>query len=267
MAKRSLCVGINDYPGTKMDLNGCVNDAKDWRSLLETRGYAATSLHDAEATRARVLDALKNLLAGAGDGDSLVFTFSGHGSWLPDANSDEPDARDEMMCPYDVMEDKYLLDDDLNELFLTKPAGARLYVIADCCHSGSVVRYAPAPAAAGAETVPMKARFLPPYVFARGDRDFERAIDRAAGTPAPTKMQYQALLFSGCQDTEFSYDTAFKGRPNGAFTRTAIDVLKDATIASPRALYDAIRQKLPSRLLPQTPQLFGDETAKTGPLF
>jgi hypothetical protein len=172
-----------------------------------------------------------------------------------------------MMCPYDVMEDRYLLDDDLHETFLTKAEGARLYVIADCCHSGSVVRHAPAPLSAGATAPVLKARFLPPYVFARGNRLLERAIDRAAGTPAPTKLQYSALLFSGCQDTEFSYDTAFKGRPNGAFTRTAIDVLQDATIASPKSLYDGIRRRLPSSVFPQTPQLFGSDAAKLGSLF
>ena len=31
MAKRALCIGINDYPGTGSDLAGCVNDAHDWR--------------------------------------------------------------------------------------------------------------------------------------------------------------------------------------------------------------------------------------------
>jgi hypothetical protein len=51
MAKRALCVGINDYPGADMDLNGCVNDAMDWQSLLESRGYQVTRLLDSEATR------------------------------------------------------------------------------------------------------------------------------------------------------------------------------------------------------------------------
>ena len=95
----------------------------------------------------------------------------------------------------------------------------------------------------------------------------ERAIDRAVNTPADTKLEYPALLFSGCRDTEFSYDTSFNGRPNGAFTRTAIDALRDPSIASPRALYDAIRLRLPAPTLPQTPQLFGSRQAKTGPLF
>jgi hypothetical protein len=29
MAKKVLCIGINDYPGTDSDLSGCVNDAND----------------------------------------------------------------------------------------------------------------------------------------------------------------------------------------------------------------------------------------------
>jgi hypothetical protein len=265
MIKRALCVGINDYPGANMDLAGCVNDAKDWQALLEGRGYRVARLHDGEATRARLVEALTELMTGAAEGDSLVFTFSGHGSWLPDDDRDEPDARDEMLCTSDVMQDQYLLDDDLHRLFSMKTPGARLYVIADCCHSGSVVRYAPAPAQP--DSSPIKARFLPPYLFARGDRALERALDRAVSTPAPTKLHYPALLFSGCQDHEFSYDTSFGGRPNGAFTRTAIDALQDLAITTPRAWHEAIRQHLPSPSLPQTPQLFGSREAKHGPLF
>ena len=146
MSQRALCVGINDYPGTNMDLAGCVNDARDWQALLEARGYHVDPLHDGEATRARIVEALTSIIGSAAEGDSVVFMFAGHGSWLPDDNGDEPDARDEMMCPVDVMQEQYLLDDDLNKIFCAKRAGARLYVIADCCHSGSVVRYAPPPA-------------------------------------------------------------------------------------------------------------------------
>jgi hypothetical protein len=265
MANRAVCVGINDYPGTNMDLAGCVNDAIDWQQLLEGRGYQVEALHDREATRSRIVDALETLVAQAGDDEAVVFTFSGHGSWLPDDDRDEPDARDEMLCPYDVMKERYLLDDDLYAIFCAKHAGSRIFMIADSCHSGSVSRYAAAPAEP--DRVPAKARFLPPYVFARGNRLLERAIDRAINTPAPTKLRYPAVLFSGCQDTEFSYDTSFGGRPNGAFTRVAIDALRDGSITTPRALHDAVRQKLPAPSLPQTPQLFASRGAKVGRLF
>ncbi len=62
MANRAICVGINDYPGTNMDLAGCVNDAKDWQALLERRGYRVDALHDREATRARIVDALRTAI-------------------------------------------------------------------------------------------------------------------------------------------------------------------------------------------------------------
>jgi hypothetical protein len=261
MPQRALCVGINDYAGSTMDLAGCVNDARDWQALLEARGYHVDSLHDGDATRARIVDALTSMIASATDQDSIVFMFAGHGSWLPDASGDEPDERDEMMCPVDVMQERYLLDDDLNRIFSAKREGVRLYVIADCCNSGSVTRYAPAGGP------PMKARFLPPYVFARGNQRFERAIDRAARAPAPAKQSYPALLFSGCQDSEFSYDASFSNRPNGVFTRTAIDVLKDTRITSPRGFHEAVRKLLPSTSFPQTPQLFGSKEAQLGPLF
>jgi hypothetical protein len=65
-----------------------------------------------------------------------------------------------------------------------------------------------------------------------------------------------ALLISGCADTEFSYDASFAGRPNGAFTRVALDALSklggDATYAD---WHTAIRATLPSADYPQTPQL------------
>ena len=37
MARKALCVGINDYPGNESDLRGCVNDARAWAELLVER--------------------------------------------------------------------------------------------------------------------------------------------------------------------------------------------------------------------------------------
>lgn len=264
MAKHALTVGINDYPGTDMDLAGCVNDAHDWRDLLQSRHFVVTSLYNQEATRARLIEALAELIGGADEGDTLVFHFSGHGSWLPDQSHDEPDERDEMLCPYDVMDDQFLMDDDLYGLFCAKTEGVRLFVIADCCHSGSVVRLVRPDADAA---VYVKPRFLPPEVFIRGDVTLERAIDKTKRKPAPMKARYPAVLLSGCRDTEFSYDTAFNGRPNGAFTRTAIDAFVSGRVASPKAWHAAVRAKLPTSLTPQTPQLYGSEADLDGPLF
>jgi tetratricopeptide (TPR) repeat protein len=102
MAKRVLCIGINDYPGTANDLAGCVNAAQDWAVALQTRGFTVRGLVDHEATKANMLAAVQELIGGAAPGDSLVITCSGHGTFVPDASGDEPDACDEGLCPYAI---------------------------------------------------------------------------------------------------------------------------------------------------------------------
>ena len=177
-SRRALCVGINDYPGTGSDLAGCVNDARDWQRVLEQRGYQVAVLLDGRATRANVSTALATLIGEASPGDSLVFTFSGHGSWLPDESGDEPDGRDEMLCPHDVGRGQYLMDDDMAEIFGRKPPGARLYFISDSCHSGTVARFMPSPLPRSVQRKLPRPRFLPPAAFSEVP---ERAGRGAAG--------------------------------------------------------------------------------------
>jgi hypothetical protein len=264
MAKRALCVGINDYPGTGSDLSGCVNDANDWTKVLNARGYEVKTLLDKQATRQALVDALTELVSTARAGDALVFTFSGHGSWLPDDDGDEPDGRDEMLCPYDINQEHYLMDDDLAEIFKKKQKDVLLYFISDSCHSGSVARFAPDPLAS-ANRMP-KIRLLPPLEFVK-DPDIRDRIPLAMRAPSSSRGEvYPALLLSGCKDVEFSYDADFGGRPNGAMTRAAIEELKNNP-ATPQDWFKAIRKRLPSQQYPQTPQLFGGPKAKKGPMF
>src|SRR5262245_37963311 len=122
MAKKALCVGINDYPyGDENDLNGCLNDARDWATLLKTQYNFTdiTTILDAQASKGNVLAGLKNLLAGAKSGDVLVFTNSSHGTYIADMDGDEP-KYDEAICPYDV-NDNLIIDDELRELFANLP--------------------------------------------------------------------------------------------------------------------------------------------------
>ena len=264
MANRALCVGINDYPGTNSDLSGCVNDAHDWADELRSRGYEVDILQDAQATRQHMVDALTALVSGATTGDSLVFTFSGHGSWLPDDSGDEPDGRDEMLCPHDISEEQYLMDDDLAEIFARKPQDARLYFISDSCHSGSVAKFAADPLASRARLP--KIRLLPPLEFVK-DEILRAQIPLAMRAPSSSRGEkWPALLLSGCKDVEFSYDADFGGRPNGAMTRAALEALEQNP-PTPQDWFRAIRQKLPSQMYPQTPQLFGALKAKKGPMF
>lgn len=51
VAKRALCIGSNDYPGTDGDLSGCVNDAHDERDevVVSVRHGAVTRFGDLAA--------------------------------------------------------------------------------------------------------------------------------------------------------------------------------------------------------------------------
>ena len=84
MAKHALCIGINDYPGTENDLTGCVNDAHDWAAVLGNRGFTVNLLLDAAATKVAMVTAMVQTIANARSGELVVFTYSGHGTWVPD---------------------------------------------------------------------------------------------------------------------------------------------------------------------------------------
>ena len=259
MARRALCVGINDYPGTSSDLTGCVNDANDWKEVLESRDFEVARLLDREATRRALIGQLRRLVGLSRPGDILVFQFSGHGSWIPDEDGDEADSRDEVLCPHDIASGGPLTDDDLHGIFSERGPGARVVLIADSCHSGTVSRFR---LAGAGERRGHRVRFLPPREFL--SRASLRALGkgerrRAASPPG----RRSALLLSGCLETEFSYDAVFRGRPNGAFTHAAIRALSRL---SPGATYldwySAIRRALPTAEYPQTPTLYGSGAEK-----
>jgi hypothetical protein len=54
-------------------------------------------------------------------------------------------------------------------------------------------------------------------------------------------------------DEEYSYDAWFGNRPNGAFTRRALDVYQSGMTI--KQWHQAIRAGLPNDFHPQTPQL------------
>jgi len=257
MAYKALCIGINDYPGTQNDLSGCVNDARDWAAELKGRGYAVDMLLDAAATHAAMSDAMGGLIDGARSGDTLVLTYSGHGTWVPDSSGDEPDGRDEALCPYDIGTAGPLLDDDIHALFDRRAPGVRILLISDSCHSGSVTRGAEDDLDPGGARV----RFLPLSAW-MADSDLPPPVARPPKVVSGLKRTGGDLLLAGCQDTEYSYDTSFRGRPNGAFTYYALKTLHEQKPATYDAWLNAIRGYLPSSRLPQSPQILGSAQAR-----
>jgi hypothetical protein len=107
-----------------------------------------------------------------------------------------------------------------------------------------------------------KTRFLPPGAFLRKREASKLGAKRAIRRSSPPG-RYAALLMSGCQDVESSWDAYFKGRPNGAFTFVALRALKRLPKNSPyQKWYSEIRKSLPSQQYPQTPNLYGTRSMK-----
>jgi hypothetical protein len=255
MKRRALCIGINDYPGTDSDLAGCVNDANDWAAAFTDRGFTGNVIRKA----------IESLVTGARKGDSIVVQFSGHGSFVPDEDGDEPDGTDECLCPYDLKEEGPITDDELFDLFSARPQGARVLMISDSCHSGTVARFAPIttpPTTKDRNPPQRKVRFLPPAAFLSRSDATKLGTGRAR-RPSSPPGRYGALLMAGCQDTEYSYDASFEGRANGAFTFVALRSLASlAAEATYGDWYKAIRRVLPSQQYPQTPNLYGSKSMR-----
>ncbi len=262
MSKKALCIGINDYPGTQNDLSGCVNDANDWAAELTARGYSISKLLDSQATRAAMIAAMSGMIRSAVSGDTPAITYSGHGTWVPDSSGDEPDGRDEGLCPWDIGSVGPLLDDTLHTLFGQRPAGVRILLLSDSCHSGSVTRGDDSELDPGAA----RARFMPLECWMPKD-ELPAATSRPRSVARVTSRSGGDLLLAGCRDTEYSYDTSFQGRPNGAFSYYALKTLREKKPANYAAWFNAIRAYLPSTRLPQSPQILGTATAQRFRVF
>lgn len=269
MSKKALCIGINNYPGTQMDLSGCVNDANDWAKELDKRGFITHSLLDTQATKAAMVSAMQELIGEAVQGDSLVITFSGHGTYQPDFDGDEIDGLDEALCPFDIQtQAEALSDDEIRGLFAEREIGVRILLIADSCHSGTVIRAAPSEPEADAP----HPRFLPignwlPHAQLPRTLASRQATAPARVSPFASAMSKQQgdLLLSGCMEgpNNYSYDARINGRFNGAFTYYALKTLRtlpaEATYAQWHA---AIARYLPSASYPQSPQIVGNASAR-----
>jgi hypothetical protein len=268
MAKRALCVGINDYPGVGSDLRGCVNDANAWADLLRQNfGFPdanVTLLLDGQATKAAILDNLSAMIKGATAGDHLVFTNSSHGTYVADADGDESGEEfyDEALCPYDCAEN-LIVDDELRELFAQLPKGVKLTVISDSCHSASVTR-------APSETLTdeLRPRYLEPEAIGRkGIRYDKKKIAKPKKDGKYPQADMKELLLSGCRSTEYSYDAKIDGTFHGAMTYYALKIIKDYDYD---ITWSKLHELLEPQLLPKYPQhpsLEGSDGSKSQRIF
>ncbi|KAG7654501.1 unnamed protein product [Arabidopsis thaliana] len=147
MAKKALLIGIN-YPGTAVELRGCVNDVhRMQKCLIELYGFANkdivimidTDKSCIQPTGNNICEELKRLIASGQSGDFLVFHYSGHGTRIPPGIEDSDDSTgfDECITPCDM---NLIKDQQFREMVSRVKEGCQLTIISDSCHSGGLIQ-------------------------------------------------------------------------------------------------------------------------------
>jgi metacaspase-1 len=264
----ALTIGLNSvdpkhYGGWSGDLNACEADAEDMAAIATSRKFAVKSLMTKAATRTAVRAGIKKAAQSLKPGDLFMLSYSGHGGQLPDLSNDEPDGQDETWCLYDGE----LVDDELFKLLGQFAKGVRILVFSDSCHSGTVVKqafYQGTMAQRGsAAKGEVKYRFMPPDVALRTYRAnkafYDKILKEKGQRKVETQVKASVLLFSGCQDNQFSQDGDF----NGLFTGQLLRVWKDGTF---RGDYKKFHRSIVKRMPPdQTPNYFW--ASQADPMF
>ncbi|KAI0703723.1 peptidase C14, caspase domain-containing protein [Cytidiella melzeri] len=175
--RKALCIAIQySHLGDKgLELAHAHDDAQHVQNLLtEHFGYTEqdiTVLKDTDdplqprPTRDNIIQAMRDLVAGALSGDHLLCHASGHGSQILNLNHTEKDDLDEgilttfesLMLAYDSASlpivfwpvdidikndgsvENYIMDDEIKNILIDGISpGVNLVLIFDCCHSGTM---------------------------------------------------------------------------------------------------------------------------------
>jgi hypothetical protein len=226
-AKRALCVGIDAYPGDAR-LGGCVADARLWAKRLRELGFGVEMIEDGGATQAGIRDALNRLVRTSRPGDTLVFQYAGHGTYFRDAGGDEEDRQDEALVPVDFRQGRFLLDDEQFSIFDQLPEGVSLTCFYDCCHSGTMSRFAIRNLALAGGMEDARPRFLEPTAEMWDEYRRRRTATRGMRHRSLRDAEsLRAVVFSACRDDE----VALEVRGQGVFTGHAAGILPDAVAA------------------------------------
>jgi len=216
----SLHIGVNaidpEHYGWDGELLACEADADAMLDVAESTGYhESTNLLTRDATRQSVTDSIQSISAKMTTNDIFFISYAGHGGQLKDLNEDEDDGTDETWCLYDCQ----MIDDELYDLWQGFPAGSRVLIVSDSCHSGSVARagiasHMQSPEEQGKPRARVLPARLAARIYRRNRSFYDSRLQRAGKREATGNLPVSVRLLSGCQDNQLSMDGAF----NGAFT-------------------------------------------------
>jgi hypothetical protein len=193
-SKYAILVGCTKYESSGIpELWGPANDIPLWQKTLEQAfGFSKDHISalvgwpdapERRPTRANIAHAVEELIGKAGPSDQVVIVLSGHGAQVPVPNDNdfrtnpEPDGLDEVFLPADVKSwvptgvENAIKDDEIGSwLDRLREKGADVWIIFDCCHSGTMTR--------GAQSRE-RSRSVRPFVLGVPDQAIADASRRA----------------------------------------------------------------------------------------
>ena len=209
--KYAVCVGINKYKEIS-GLSGCVNDSQYMaNSLIERGGWNSadvTLLNDSKATKSAIRSAISNVAAKAAAGDTFVYQHSSHGGQFNDTTGEiitDESGKAVFLCVYDEDYDdnKTAYNDyEMAADLAAFPAGVKVVVIVDACHSGGLFK-SKEEARAAAASFDLAGRVT-------AIMDADRAQRKARGeNVAKTLASSEIGWATACEYYETSYDGGF----------------------------------------------------------
>lgn len=239
--KRALLCGLN-YIGSDSELNGCINDVINVSKFLKGCGYQdtdikiLTDLTEIKPTRLNIENAINWLVKDVKSGDTLFFHYSGHGTTVKDTSKDESDGRDSVLVPLDYEKSGPITDDWLySNLINVLPEGVKLWVLMDCCHSGTMLDLE---FNIQCKSVYTKSKKLAkvPYNSSEWSNKFAFVKENSKPTTA------DVFMFSGCWDDDTSADATIKNQSQGAFTACFLEFIATNPNYSLKRLIDMLKE-------------------------
>lgn len=230
----ALLFGINNYPGSANDLNGCLNDIDDVEVKLKAEfpDFIIRKFKDSQVTCENFYNQIKDTILTLVSNDHLYIHYSGHGTQVP--SNSEPNGYNEALYLYNGV----FLDDQFQSLVTIMPEDVRMTAKFDSCFSGDMLRNL------------IKNRF-----YAMPGIPVRHKAIRKFGKKAVIK---NCVVISGCSEEQTSADAFINGRFNGAFTYYDNRSYNADTIYTIEMIN--LHKYLPSAIYQQNPTIDGDSS-------
>lgn len=181
-------VDKNAYDGWDGDCPGTDVDANIFAKLCADNGIPYIKLENSQCTAQNVVDKWYDCLSKLDPKGLFIFFYSGHGGQV--YSETENDGLDETLCFWDGQ----FIDDNVWFLLNKVPKTARIFMVTDCCNSGTNYRL--------------------PYNLGNSKK-------KARGIAEPNLLHY-----GGCNDSESSY-----GSNRGGVFTAALKACYDKNIS------------------------------------